>query len=189
MPVWLGGSTLVTLAGRQAGFSPMGLAGFLVGRFRYHEGENLEEDYPVNIAQILKAKGRAVTTARPDATLLDISVKLALKRIGAIVIVGDNGELIGMLSERDVIRAIAEHGEKALKMVVADFMTRTVVSCQETNTLEEIMGMMNQGRFRHVPVIEDEALVGLISMGDLVKNHIAEVEMEVTAMRDYFVTG
>lgn len=143
----------------------------------------------MNIAQILKAKGRAVTTARPDSTLLDISTKLALKRIGAVVIVGDDAEVIGIMSERDVIRAIAEHGEKALKMVAHDFMTRTVASCQETNTLEEIMGMMNQGRFRHVPVIEDERLVGIISIGDLVKNHIAEVEMEVTAMREYFVTG
>jgi CBS domain-containing protein len=143
----------------------------------------------VNIGQILKAKGRAVTTARPDATLLEIARKLAQKRIGAIVIVGDNGEVVGMLSERDMIRAIAEHGEKALKLTASDFMTRTVISCQETNTIEEIMGMMNQGRFRHVPVLEDGALVGIISIGDLVKNHIAEVEMEVTAMRDYFVTG
>ncbi len=143
----------------------------------------------MNVIQILKAKGRAVTTARPDTTLLDISRKLAARKIGAIVIVGDGGRLEGIISERDVIRALAERGEAALKVSVSEVMTREVVSCQENTTLDELMELMTQGRFRHVPVLEGGALVGIVSIGDVVKHHIAEVEMEVSAMRGYLATG
>jgi CBS domain-containing protein len=143
----------------------------------------------MNIAQILKLKGRAVATARPDATLGEIIGKLAQKRIGAIVIVGDNGEVAGILSERDVIRRLGERGAEALQEPASQSMTAAVITCQESSTLDELMELMTQGRFRHVPVIEDGALVGIVSIGDIVKNHIAEVEMEVTAMRGYFATG
>jgi CBS domain-containing protein len=143
----------------------------------------------VNIAQLLKAKGRAVTTARPDVKLLDIVTSLASKRIGAIVIVGEKGELAGIISERDVIQALAKSSEAVLEDSVSKHMTREVVTCQESTTIDEMMELMTQGRFRHVPVIEDGALIGIISIGDVVKNHIAEVEMEVTAMRGYFATG
>ncbi len=143
----------------------------------------------MNIAQILKAKGRAVATMRPDATLFDIINRLTQKKIGAIVVVGDNGEVVGIVSERDIIRRLAERGEGALKEHVSQSMTSSVISCHETSTIDEIMELMTQGRFRHVPVIEDGALVGIVSIGDIVKNHIAEVEMEVTAMRGYFATG
>jgi CBS domain-containing protein len=143
----------------------------------------------MNIAQILKSKGRAVATARPDATLGEIISKLAQKRIGAIVIVGDNGEVAGILSERDVIRRLGERGAEALQEPASQIMTAAVITCQESSTLDELMELMTQGRFRHVPVIEDGALVGIVSIGDIVKNHIAEVEMEVTAMRGYFATG
>jgi CBS domain-containing protein len=143
----------------------------------------------MNIAQILKTKGRAVATARPESTLSEIIVKLAQKKIGAIVIVGDKGDVVGILSERDIIRQLSERGEAALKEPASKSMTSAVISCQETSTLEEMMELMTQGRFRHVPVIEDGSLVGIVSIGDIVKHHVAEVEMEVTAMRDYFATG
>jgi len=143
----------------------------------------------VNIAQLLKAKGRAVTTARPNAKMLDIIATLAAKRIGAIVIVGEKGELAGIISERDVILALAKSDNGIFNDTVSEHMTRDVVTCQESTTIDEMMELMTQGRFRHVPVIEDGALVGIISIGDVVKNHIAEVEMEVTAMRGYFATG
>jgi CBS domain-containing protein len=143
----------------------------------------------MNIGQILKAKGRAVATARPDTPLLEIAAKLAQKKIGAIVIVGDNGDVVGIVSERDIIRKLGERGPEVLNEPVSHSMTSNVISCQETSTLDELMEIMTQGRFRHVPVIEDGALVGIVSIGDVVKNHIAEVEMEVTAMRGYFVTG
>jgi CBS domain-containing protein len=143
----------------------------------------------MNVAAILKAKGRAVSTARPDATLLDISRKLATKKIGAVVIIGDKGEVAGIISERDIIRNIAERGEEALATPVGEAMTRNVVTCQETTTLDDLMTTMTQGRFRHIPVVEEDALVGIVSIGDVVKLHIAEVEMEVEAMRGYLATG
>jgi CBS domain-containing protein len=143
----------------------------------------------MNIGQILKAKGRAVTTARPEATLLEIIDKLAAKKIGAIVVVGDGGEVVGIVSERDIIRKLGERGAEVLSEPVSKTMTANVITCREATTLDELMEVMTQGRFRHVPVVEDGALVGIVSIGDVVKNHIAEVEMEVTAMRGYFVTG
>jgi CBS domain-containing protein len=114
---------------------------------------------------------------------------LSHRKIGAIVIVGDNGKVDGIISERDIIRLIAEHGTQALSIPASKGMTRNVVSCSATNTIEEIMEMMTKGRFRHLPVIEDDALVGIVSIGDVVKNHISEVELEVTAMRGYLATG
>lgn len=143
----------------------------------------------MNVAAILKSKGRAVATAKPEVTLLEISQKLAQKKIGAIIIVGEAGKLSGIISERDVIRAISEHGAEALKLPVSKVMTKTVISCMETSVLDELMEIMTKGRFRHLPVVEDDKLVGIVSIGDVVKNHIAEVEMEVTAMRGYLATG
>jgi CBS domain-containing protein len=143
----------------------------------------------MNVAAILKSKGRAVSTARPDATLLEVSQKLAQKKIGAIVIVGEGGKLTGIISERDVIRAISEHGADALQLPVSSVMTKAVVKCTEMSPIDELMELMTKGRFRHLPVIEDDKLIGIVSIGDVVKNHIAEVEMEVTAMRGYLATG
>ena len=139
----------------------------------------------MNVAAILRQKGRAVTTAPPTATLLEIAAKLAAKRIGAIVVVGPQGEVAGIISERDIIRALAAHGPECLTSCVAEAMTKDVVTCQETDTLDELMAMMTARRFRHLPVQTDGALVGIISIGDVVKHHVAEVEMEATAMRDY----
>ncbi|RTL71670.1 MAG: CBS domain-containing protein [Hyphomicrobiales bacterium] len=139
----------------------------------------------MNVATILKQKGRAVATASPSTTLLDIANKLAAKRIGAMVIVGAGGEVAGIVSERDIIRMLGSDGPQCLTRPVSESMTRAVVSCQESDTLEEIMSMMTARRFRHLPVVEDGALVGIISIGDVVKHHIAEVEMEATAMREY----
>lgn len=144
----------------------------------------------MNVATILKSKGRAVSTARSDATLLDVSSKLAAKKIGCIVIIGDHGRIAGIMSERDVIRAISEAGPAALHEPVERFMTQAVQTCHESTTLDELMERMTQGRFRHLPVVDDsEALVGIISIGDVVKHHVAEVEMEVSAMRGYLATG
>ena len=95
------------------------------------------------------------------------------------------GKLGGIISERDIIRALAKNGHSCLKRPVSEVMTRNVVTCQETDTLDELMAMMTERRFRHLPVVTDDALVGIISIGDVVKHHVAEVEMEATAMREY----
>ncbi|MEQ1671746.1 MAG: CBS domain-containing protein [Hyphomicrobium sp.] len=143
----------------------------------------------MNIGQILKTKARGVSTARPEDTIQDIAASLAKKKIGAVVIVGDNGKVAGIISERDIIRLVSEHGAKALSMLASDGMTRDVKTCSRNCTLDEVMGAMTSGRFRHLPVLEDGALVGIISIGDVVKHHTAEVELEVSAMRGYLATG
>jgi len=143
----------------------------------------------MNVATILKAKGRSVTTARPDQSLSEVASKLSSRKIGAVVVVGESGAVAGIISERDVIRAIAERGAAALDMQVSRFMTRDIVTCSETSLVDEMMEMMTSGRFRHLPVVEDGALVGIVSIGDVVKNHVATVEMEVSAMRSYLATG
>ena len=111
--------------------------------------------------------------------------KLAAKRIGAIVVVGARGEVAGIVSERDIIRGLVRPRAGCLTRPVAETMTRQVVTCQETDTLDELMAMMTARRFRHLPVVTDGALVGIVSIGDVVKHHVAEVEMEATAMREY----
>jgi CBS domain-containing protein len=143
----------------------------------------------VNVAQILKAKGRAVTTARPETPLKHIADQLTQKKIGAIVIVGETGRVVGILSERDLVRVIAERGPNALMQTATDVMTHNVITCDEKSTLDDLMELMTSGRFRHVPVVENGALVGLVSIGDVVKFHIADMALEVTAMRSYLTTG
>ena len=143
----------------------------------------------MNVAALLKTKGRAVTTARPDTPLKDIAERLAARKIGAIVIVGEGGRVAGIISERDVVRLVAERGATALTIPVSEAMTRTVSTCNESSTLDELMSQMTTGRFRHLPVIEDGALVGLVSIGDVVKYHVADMELEVSAMKNYLTTG
>lgn len=139
----------------------------------------------MNVAAILRQKGRAVTTASPTASLIEIANKLAAKRIGAIVIVGPGGEVAGIVSERDIIRMLGSDGVNCLTRPVSESMTRQVVTCHENDGLEDVMSLMTTGRFRHLPVVMDGALVGIVSIGDVVKHHVAEVEMEATAMREY----
>jgi CBS domain-containing protein len=139
----------------------------------------------MNVAVILRQKGRAVTTASPTTTLLEVVNKLAAKRIGSIVIVGPKGKVAGIISERDIMRCLSTLGTDCLTRPVSESMTRNVISCREEDTLDELMARMTEHRFRHVPVITDGALVGIISIGDVVKHHVAEVTMEATAMREY----
>ncbi len=143
----------------------------------------------MNVAQILKAKGRDVTTARPQTPLKDVAETLAIKKIGAIVILNETGRVAGILSERDLVRVIAERGPNAMILTASDVMTHNVVTCDLNSTLDELMELMTSGRFRHVPVVEHNALVGLVSIGDVVKFHIADMALEVTAMRSYLTTG
>ncbi len=143
----------------------------------------------MNVAALLKMKGGAVATARPQATLHEVAQQLSERKIGTVVIVGDNGRVDGIFSERDLVRAIAKNGVKALDTPVSEAMTKKLISCDRSVTVDELMAMMTRGRFRHVPVIEENALIGIVSIGDVVKNHIAEVEMEVSAMRGYLATG
>jgi len=139
----------------------------------------------MNAATILKFKGGGVVTTTANKSLLDIAKLLAQHGIGCIVIVGDDDKIAGIVSERDLIRAIGQAGPKVLNEPVSDFMTKSVVTAREADTSERLMSEMTVHRFRHVPVVELGRLIGLISIGDLVKMQIADVEMEAAATREY----
>ena len=139
----------------------------------------------MNVATILKQKGGGVFTTTTDKSLLDIAKLLVQHGTGCIVIVGDDDKISGIVSERDLMRAISQHGAKVLKEPVSNFMTKTVVTAREADTINQLMSEMTARRFRHMPVVESERLVGLVSIGDLVKIQIAEIEMEAAATREY----
>jgi CBS domain-containing protein len=143
----------------------------------------------MNVAAILKLKGRDVVTTTPDKTLLEIANLLGTHRIGCVVVTGIDGKVIGIVSERDIVREIARAGSKVLKEPVASCMTKAVVSCHESDTIDKLMSEMTAHRFRHMPVVERGKLCGLVSIGDVVKMRIAEAEMEAAAMREYIATG
>jgi CBS domain-containing protein len=142
----------------------------------------------MHVASILKDKGSTVTTARPESSVAEVAAKLAAKKIGAVVIVGGEGRVEGILSERDIIRAIAQRGPAALSEAARDIMTKQVISCTSADSLDHLMVTMTSGRFRHIPVVENGTLVGIVSIGDVVKLHIAEVEQEATALKNYVVS-
>ena len=139
----------------------------------------------MNVSAILKQKGRDVETVSPDATLMQATSALAKRRIGAIVVVDERRNVQGIISERDIIRVLAQSGAQVLSSPVSSVMTKNVISCGESDTIDQLMSAMTTGRFRHLPVTKDGALVGIVSIGDVVKYHVAEVEMEATAMKDY----
>lgn len=143
----------------------------------------------MTVAVILKEKGRDVVTATGTMSLAEICAMLAERRIGATVIVDADNHVEGIISERDIVRAVARDGAGALAQPVSTVMTRDVVTCAEGDTIAYLMEKMTTGRFRHLPVIRDGRLVGLVSIGDVVKARIAEAEFEARAMREYIATG
>ncbi len=143
----------------------------------------------MNVKNILSQKGSDVLTLEPAATLADAMDILAKRRIGALVITGADRRIVGIISERDVVRAIAEHGTDILRSPVAETMTRKVVTCGQNETIAEIMGRMTAGKFRHVPVVEQGRLIGIVSIGDIVKARLEELEQEHDALRDYIRTA
>ena len=141
------------------------------------------------VKTILSGKGADVVTIAPTATLADAVKMLAERRIGALVVTGAEGRLAGIISERDIVRALAQRGNAALKQPLNEVMTRKVVTCGEDETLNVIMERMTQGKFRHVPVLKGDRLVGIISIGDVVKQRLEELELEQNALRDYIATA
>lgn len=139
----------------------------------------------MTVARILSEKGSSVVTIQPNRSLADAIHLLAEKRIGAVVVAETDGVVLGILSERDIMRALAQSGAAAFDAPVSGHMTSQVTSCSRSATVEDLMQIMTEGRFRHVPVVEDGHLVGLVSIGDVVKRRIAAVEAEHQAMRDY----
>ena len=125
----------------------------------------------------------------PGATLAEAARLLATRRIGAVVVTRGDRTILGILSERDIVRAVGEKGAPALDLSVESAMTAKVSTCRETHTINEVMELMTRGRFRHLPVEKDGQLAGIISIGDVVKRRIEDVEREAEQIREYIATA
>ncbi len=143
----------------------------------------------MQVSTILAEKGREVATAGPDASMMTIIEGLAEKNIGAIIITNEHHGVAGIISERDVVRSLAQHGASVFDQPVSSYMTQSVVTVSEHDTVHDMMAKMTEGRFRHLPVVADMRLVGIISIGDVVKSRIAEVQREAQALRDYIASS
>ncbi len=139
----------------------------------------------MTVAHILGDKGREIISTQPHRTLDEAAKLLVEKRIGAVLVLDDDGALLGILSERDIIRAIGQGGSAALAKPVSGYMTAKVVTCTSETRVNEVMQIMTAGRFRHVPVLDGTRVSGIVSIGDVVKRRVAEMEAESSAMRDY----
>ncbi|WP_454646227.1 CBS domain-containing protein [Bradyrhizobium liaoningense] len=142
----------------------------------------------MTVRSILNTKGHQIVSVEPDAKLAATIKLLAEKKIGAVLVMNQS-RLEGILSERDIVRVLGERGAGVLEAPVSDVMTRKVVTCKETDTVAELMEMMTSGKFRHLPVIDNGKVVGLISIGDIVKRRVQEYESEQEALRDYIKTA
>jgi CBS domain-containing protein len=137
------------------------------------------------VRMMLETKGRDVVTVEPEITLLEVAGILNDRKIGAVVVAGMEGRIAGIFTERDLVRTIATKGVEALDQPVKAMMTTNVQRCREDQTVDEVMGMMTSGRFRHVPVEAHSRLAGIISIGDVVKARMREVEIEAEQMKAY----
>ncbi len=139
----------------------------------------------MRVAQLLAVKGHEVATISKERSVRDALALLKERGIGALVVTGSSAPLVGMFSERDVVRALAVNGEAALDQTVAELMSTTVSTCEESSELNELMKTMTDRHIRHLPVLEDGKLVGLISIGDVVKARLEELEHEKKDLLDY----
>ena len=142
----------------------------------------------MTVRAILDTKGHSVQSVEPDAKLSAAVKMLAERKIGAVLVMS-NDRIEGILSERDIVRVLGERGAAVLEESVSAVMTRKVVSCKQSDTVAAIMEMMTLGKFRHLPVLEEDRVVGLISIGDVVKWRVREYENEQEALRDYIKTA
>ena len=147
------------------------------------------EEASMNVAAILKMKGKGVFTASADTSLLEITKLLEQHGIGYIVVRGREGKVLGSCPSATWCGTSAAAGTKVLKEPVSTYMTKSVVTAREADTIDQLMSEMTAHRFRHMPVVERGRLIGLVSIGDVVRMRIAEAEMEAAAMREYIATG
>jgi len=143
----------------------------------------------MRIADVLRSKGATVLTVTPDMTVRDLVAMLAEHRIGATVVSADGGTVDGIVSERDVVRALAARGAAVLSERVADIMTAEVQTCKPDASVNDLMRTMTEGRFRHVPVVVEGRLSGIVSIGDVVKTRIGELETERESLERYISSG
>lgn len=141
----------------------------------------------MKVRDILGAKGAEVATIRPDSTISTAANLLKLKGIGALVVSDDGSGVDGIISERDIVRGLVDHGRDLLDIPVSELMTKAVRTCHLGSDVTEAMGEMTRSRIRHLPVLEEGELRGIISIGDVVKNRLDELETETNVLRDYIV--
>jgi CBS domain-containing protein len=142
----------------------------------------------MTVARILAEKGRDVFTTQPHRTLKEAIELLAAKGVGAVVVTDESMGVLGILSERDVVRVIGHNGSSALDDQVSRHMTTKVTTTTRDATIGQLMQTMTEGRFRHVPVVEEGRLIGLVSIGDVVKRHVSAIDSERNALREYIAT-
>lgn len=137
------------------------------------------------VRQILSSKGSSTVSILPTARIADISVLMSRKGIGAVVVLDESERLVGIVSERDIARGLADHGAALLEMAADQIMTRDVVTCTPDDGIDKLMRKMTTGRFRHLPVMSKAKMVGIVSIGDIVKHRLEELEAESSLLQDY----
>lgn len=142
----------------------------------------------MKVEQILQAKGADIFAVGPDDKITDAVSLLNDKNIGAVIVRGGKGDVVGILSERDIVRRLGERGADALNMKVSDCMTSNVFTCSVDASVDELMAKMTEKRIRHLPVTKDNQIVGVVSIGDVVKRKIEQAEQEAAALKEYIAT-
>jgi CBS domain-containing protein len=143
----------------------------------------------MNVDALLNEKGRRVITMRPNSPLTTVIRRMKLEHIGAVILSDDGEAISGILSERDIVNGLAERGADLLDCKAADIMTHEVVTCTPQDNIKQVMIKMTTRRVRHVPVVQDGHLAGLISIGDVVKHRLQEAELETTVLRDAYLAA
>jgi len=141
----------------------------------------------MTVRSILAQKGSSVVTVRSDTQVREAVRRLKQANVGALVVSDDGATVAGIISERDIVRALGDHDTGLLDMPVSRLMTREVRTCRPEDRIKELMGVMTHGRFRHLPVVEDGEMIGLVSIGDIVKCRVDELEHETNHLREYIV--
>ncbi len=141
------------------------------------------------VSDILSQKGGNVFSVTPGTSVAQVAQQLSVRRIGSVLVLDGDGGVAGIVSERDLVRALASHGATALELEVRQVMTRDVVTCDPDESIDQVMEMMTRGRFRHLPVVRHGELLGLVSIGDVVKARIEEATHEAEALKAYIVAG
>ncbi|WP_395710045.1 CBS domain-containing protein [Reyranella sp.] len=141
------------------------------------------------VSDILSQKGTTIFTVVPATSVAEIAQQLSARRIGSVLVLDVAGSVAGIVSERDLVRALARHGAKALELEARQVMTRDVVTCDPDDSIDSVMQTMTEGRFRHIPVVRRGELLGLVSIGDVVKARLEETRHETEALKAYIVAG
>ena len=143
----------------------------------------------MTVKAILAAKGGDIITIEPNSNVAAAAKRLAERHIGALVVTGADRRVVGIVSERDIVQQLAAHGPAALDLPLTEVMTRKVMTCSMSDTISSLMEQMTEGKFRHLPVVEQGRLIGIVSIGDVVKHRLQEMEREQSALRDYIQTA